>query len=332
MPSDATTGERQSQFLGLRFWRAYLVTMRPYLLFVSGAAAGVGLAFIPEPVAWRVALGFLPLFLSYGFGQALTDCFQTDTDAISSPYRPLVQGIVTKAQVMSVSLVGLSCGVVIMAVLNPIALVFAVLAVLGLLTYTPLKRRWWGGPAWNSWIVALLPIMGRLMDSRFRVPDFLHTQAPGAVALLLGIGSVFFGYSNFVIAGYFKDISADRQTGYRTFPVVFGWQANAVLSDIVSLLSAALAGASIGMGGRLNPVGIGVFLAGVAVNVSAQVRLHRTRSEALSHGPIEDVVRAFIFYCLGMALNMRPAWWPFALVFYVLFELVLRLRPERTQV
>jgi len=55
----------------------------------------VGLAFAPDLPPGRVLLAFVPLFLSYGFGQALTDCFQIDTDAVSAPYRPLVRGIVS---------------------------------------------------------------------------------------------------------------------------------------------------------------------------------------------------------------------------------------------
>ncbi len=65
-----------------QFWSALWTTVRPYLAFVSGGAALVGLAFSGAPPA-RAAVAFVPLFLSYGFGQALTDCFQTDTDALS---------------------------------------------------------------------------------------------------------------------------------------------------------------------------------------------------------------------------------------------------------
>ena len=46
-----------------------------------------------------------------------------------------------------------------------------------------------------------------------------------ASALLLAgaaLLAVFFGYANFVLAGYFKDVDADRATGYHTLPVVFG--------------------------------------------------------------------------------------------------------------
>ncbi len=107
-------------------------------------------------------LAFVPLFLSYGLGQALTDCFQTDTDALSAPYRPLVRGVVSKTQVLWVSLIGLTVRRSHSRV--PQSLRFCCsgsLRSLGLLTYTWFKRRWWGGPPWNSWIVACIPLMGR---------------------------------------------------------------------------------------------------------------------------------------------------------------------------
>jgi len=318
--------------LTLRFWRAYIVTMRPYLLFVSGAAGAVGLAFIPTPVIWRVLLAFFPLFLSYGFGQALTDCFQTDTDSISSPYRPMVRGEVSRRAVMVTSLVGLILGVFIMGFLNRVALILAGLTVVGLLTYTPLKRTWWGGPPWNSWIVALLPIIGRLADAGYRLTDFVSLSRPGAGAFLAAVAAIFFGYANFVVMGYFKDISADRKTGYNTFPVRFGWVANTVYSDLVALGAAAGTGLAIRLSGRMNWPGTTVFVVGLAVNTWAQVAIHGIRDEAKSHGPIANVVRAFVLYCLAMVLTMKPEWILPAVLFYGAFELVLKLRPERAQV
>ena len=105
--------------LSSAFWRAYWLTMRPYLIFVSGAAGLVGLSFIRSADPVYTLIAFIPLFLSYGLGQALTDCFQTDTDAISSPYRPLVRGIISKSQVLAVSLAGLTASVLILIYLNP---------------------------------------------------------------------------------------------------------------------------------------------------------------------------------------------------------------------
>ena len=90
-------------FFSLNFLRHYWITMRPYLLFVSGITGIVGLSFTPSLSIIATAVLFLTFFLSYGFGQALTDCFQIDTDTLSSPYRPLTQGRINKKDVLTVS-------------------------------------------------------------------------------------------------------------------------------------------------------------------------------------------------------------------------------------
>ena len=53
-----------TSILSVTFWQAFWSTMRPYLLFVSGAAALAGLAFIEDPGPLRLGLAFFPLFLS----------------------------------------------------------------------------------------------------------------------------------------------------------------------------------------------------------------------------------------------------------------------------
>jgi hypothetical protein len=60
--------------------------------------------------------------------------------------------------------------------------------------------------------------------------------------------------------------------------------------------------------------------------------MHFIRDEQQSHGPIANVVRAFVLYCLAIVLVLNPGWLAGAAVLYVVFELVLKLRPERTQV
>jgi 4-hydroxybenzoate polyprenyltransferase len=313
------------------FTRAYIVTMRPYLLFVSGAAGLVGLSFVPNPAPGRIALAFVALFLSYGFGQALTDCFQTDTDSLSAPYRPLVSGAVSRRQVLTVSLVGLTAVVLVLAYLNPLILSLGLAAVVGLLTYTLLKRTWWGGPPWNSWIVALLPIMGRLTDRDYHVASFVRPGSLLEEPFVLSVLAVFFGYANFVVMGYFKDISADRATGYRTFPVVFGWRAAAIYGDVTAALAAGLAAGAMMLTGP-SIWGLIMLAAGVVLQLRAQVRIHRMSDENQAGGPIADGVRALVLYCLAITASNRPEWVVLLVVFYVLFELALRLRPERAQV
>lgn len=324
------TSQTRAAWWTPRFARAYIVTMRPYLLFVSGAAGLVGLSFAPVMPLGRTAVAFAALFLSYGFGQALTDCFQTDTDSLSAPYRPLVRGVITRSQVLTVSMAGLSLVVIALCALNPWILVPGAAAVVGLLTYTTLKRTWWGGPPWNSWIVALLPMMGWLCGGG-SLESLRAVLLAGPRVFLTAVLAVFLGYANFVVVGYLKDISADRKTGYRTFPVVFGWQPAAVYGDITAALSAALTLWVV------TQVGMGVwslvfFVAGAALHTFAQASVHRTSDEHAVGTPIAHGVRALVLYCMSVSAANRVGWVPALVIFYLFFELVLRLRPQEGQV
>ena len=98
-----TLAIEQYPVLSLRFLKAYIITMRPYLMFVSGVTGIVGMSFAADMDSVKTLLIFIASFLSYGFGQALTDCFQIDTDSISSPYRPLTQGIVNRNYFLVIS-------------------------------------------------------------------------------------------------------------------------------------------------------------------------------------------------------------------------------------
>jgi geranylgeranylglycerol-phosphate geranylgeranyltransferase len=315
------------------FWRAYGVTMRPYLCFVSGAAGLVGLA-LAHGRSWP-ALGaaFAALFLTYGLGQALTDVFQTDTDALSSPYRPLTQGRITKAQVLAVSLAGLGlCGLVL-AALSLWTVPLSILAILGLIAYTWFKRRWWGGPLWNAWVVAALPAIGFLAAGGRA--GALRSEPMLWAAML----SVLFSYAVFVLLGYFKDISADRATGYRTLPVVAGWRPAALVSlglGLAAVVSSAWLLALLGAfdGGRSPALAVALplWLAGAASVVGAHPYMWRLRSESEAHRAITWTVRGFVLLHLGESAVALPALAVPALIFYALFELVLAARPERSQV
>lgn len=309
-----------------RFWRAYIVQMRPYLLFVSGAAglAGIAAAPVESPPGWLVGVVFLPLFLGYGFGQALTDCFQVDTDRISAPYRPLSQGIVSAKNVGTVSLLGLLTGVGLLIFLNPWNLLPGALAILGLATYTFFKRRYWfAGPPWNGWIVALLPLMGYISMVRTGLPEHFRNVLPT-------LAMSFFTYANFVLIGYLKDIEADRATGYRTFPVVFGWDTTVIVGDFLVIIGAGLAAPQAWSG---NWPGI-VWAAATVIAVAGQLFAHTTRNktEANAAFPVAATVRAFILWHLAVILSYHPAWWPWLALFYLLFEWTLWKRPERGQI
>ena len=310
-----------------KFWKAYAIHMRPYLLFLSGIAGLSGMAIavdfqITQPTHILAGLSF---FLAYGFGQALTDTWQVDTDRISSPYRPLSQDIITVLDVRSVSLIGLILCAGIFIYLNSCNILFGALSILGLATYSYVKKHYWfGGPFHNASIVALLPLMGYLAVDQGGLNSLKNVEL--SLTVLLN----FFAYTNFVLVGYLKDITADRQTGYQTIPVVFGWAVSTWIADIFLVLSIYLGSLLIG----LNMYSIICFSIGSLIAVSGLVYAHFTndKSENNAYFPILSTVRAFILWNLAIILNYNPGLVWFAMAYYIAFEIVLHFRPMKEQI
>jgi 4-hydroxybenzoate polyprenyltransferase len=327
------------------FWRAYWTTMRPYLLFVSAAAGMVGFADGPRGSIFTTAVVFIVFFLSYGFGQALTDCFQMDTDSLSSPYRPLIRGEISRGQVMTVSLTGLGLCCLVLFRLNPWTAAAGTACVAGLSTYTPFKRKWWAGPFYNAWIVALLPMMGKMAAL---AEGFNWHRLAGEGRLVPIMAGVFFSYANFVLMGYFKDVSADRASGYRTFIVKFGWKKAAIVCDFLAFLSLASTAWMIQFPSKGNwiihfssaerspgPSWLipAIFYLGAAVLLAAgQIGIHRACDEKAAHGPIANTVRGFLLLRLSETVRLRPEWFFPSILLILLFERILAVRPERSQI
>lgn len=311
------------------FWRGFAVTLRPYLFFVSGAAGLVGLAAAPPLPLPGFTLALGAFFVSYGLGQALTDVFQTDTDSLSSPYRPLVRGEISRGAVLLVSLSGLLlCGLTL-ALFNPWNLALAAAGVGGLAAYTPLKRRWWGGPPCNAAVMAVLPVMG------FLCAEPSPMRAITSPILPLAVASVFASYAVFVLLGYLKDVEADRATGYTTIAVRFGRRAAVLASGIFCALSLA---ASLLLLGRARwseasrwP-GVVLWLAGAILLVAAHVEALAVRRDAEAFPAIVLSVFGFLSLHLGEASVLRPALAPLAAVVLVLFGPTLARRPCREQI
>jgi geranylgeranylglycerol-phosphate geranylgeranyltransferase len=315
-----------------RFWRAFGVTMRPYLLFVSGASGMVGLALSPTLGGPLLLLAALPFFLSYGLGQAITDTFQIDTDALSSPYRPLVRGEISRTQVLVLSLGALLAIGLLFALLNPWSMLAAGLAVAGVTLYTPFKRHWWGGPPWNSWVVAMLPLIGVLLGGGSLASALARQE------VWLAMGSIYFTYAVFVLLGYFKDVEADRATGYDTIVVHFGRRPALWVSALHAALGIACSamllrlGVEAGAPGASTFIGATLWLAGAVTLAAAHVRISGTTRDEQAHGAIALTVVGYVALHLGEAALLRPSLAIAAALVFPLSVLMLSRRPEKTQV
>jgi 4-hydroxybenzoate polyprenyltransferase len=311
--------------------KAIIITMRPYLLFVSGITGLAGMA-VAGPVPTAVVIPvFLASFFSYGFGQVLTDCFQTDTDALSAPYRPLTYGAVKRSSMMVVAVAGLLLCSAVFALRNPLNGVLGAIAVLGLATYTPFKRRWWGGPFYNGWIVLVLALIGY-----FAATGPANGSLPISAFPLFAV--VLFGYANFVLAGYFKDISADAATGYNTLPVVFGRRVAALTSDGLAGLTVLAFLAAAVLSGDPRAIGIPMIpaalfgAAGIVTTIRGQILLHRNTEDGLAHIPIGLVVQSYILLLSAIVALHQPDWSFFLVLHFLVYCIVFARRPEATQI
>lgn len=315
----------------LAFARDYFITMRPYLLFVSGVTGICGMSFIDELSLSKSALIFLASFLSYGFGQALTDCFQTDTDSISSPYRPLTQGRISKTQVLVVSVIGLFICISIFSFYNPVNLLLGILSGFGLATYTYFKRKFWGGPFYNAWIVGVLFLMAFLCGSDLSGMVENHK-------LVYGLSAVFWGYANFVLVGYFKDVEADRATGYNTFPVVFGRRLSSIASNIFGVLTILAAISVFNYSNSFislieqQPFALILLSIGILLMLLCQVLVHLIRQDDESSNAISLSVHAYILLLTSIIILNKNDWLIPMIVFYGFFNLTMILRPEKKQI
>jgi 4-hydroxybenzoate polyprenyltransferase len=310
--------------LSVRFARAYLVTGRPYLCFVSGVTGLAGLAGARSlsPAAACV-LGAV-FFAAYAFGQALTDVTQLDTDRLSSPYRPLVRGEIRPRDVLLVSVSGLVLCALLIVAFDRRAAVAALVPALGLASYTPLKRRFWAGPIHNAWIVATLPILAALSDGR----------TLGALAADIELCSVtalaFFGYLTFVLLGYLKDVEADRATGYDTIAVRFGRRAAAAVSFVAALFAVAVARVVLVRADSALASLVGAF--GAILLLAAHVKAWFVTRDVDAHPAIVSGLRGYVTLQVAVSIAQRPSLVPVGLLLLVGFEVALALRPCKAQV
>ncbi len=314
------------RLLSADFARGYFVTLRPYLCFVSGATGLVGLALTTSLSTIRLFILGCVFFVAYGLGQALTDVTQLDTDSISAPYRPMVRGQLRPRHVLLVSLIGLGCCALVLVAFNPAVGLFAVLPVIGLATYTPMKRRFWAGPFWNSWIVAMLPLLGALSDGR----GFRAVLAESATRS--AIATTFFAYMTFVLLGYLKDVEADRITRYATLPVRFGRRWTVGISFVCALGALGCSLPIVARGASTATAGATVWFLGVVMLVIAHLQAWGVTRDAAAHPAITMGLRGYVALHLGEAIILRPTFLVVAVAMLVAFEVVLARRPCREQV
>jgi 4-hydroxybenzoate polyprenyltransferase len=218
---------------------------------------------------------------------------------------------------MLASLLGLAACALVLVMFNPAIALFALLPIIGLATYTPMKRRVWAGPIWNSWIVATLPLLGALAGKR-------GLDAPLARAM----ATAFFAYATFVLLGYLKDVEADRRTGYDTLPVRYGRRTTVAVSLVCALAAVWISWPT----AEASLPGIFLWAGGAIMLVLGHVRAWGITSDRGAHPAITMGLRGYVALHLGSAVLLKPALLAVGLAMLVGFEIALARRPSREQV
>jgi 4-hydroxybenzoate polyprenyltransferase len=228
-------------------------------------------------------------------------------------------------------MIGLVLCISVFSFYNPVNLLLGIISGFGLITYTYFKRKFWSGPFYNAWIVGVLFLMAFLCGSDTLIFTGNHK-------LVYGLSAVFWGYANFVLVGYFKDVEADRVTGYNTFPVVFGRRLSAIASNIFGFLT-ILATISVftysNSPDRLleqRPLEIIILAIGILVMIFCQVLVHFIKKDDESSNAISLSVHAYILLLTSIIVLNKSEWIIPMIIFYVLFNLTMIFRPEENQI
>jgi geranylgeranylglycerol-phosphate geranylgeranyltransferase len=187
---------------------------RPELPFAAGVCVVVGeiLAFGAFPPIHILLLGFLCGFFLSSTALILNDYFDLEVDRINAPHRPLPSGIVTKTEVLALSiltsLLGLGAGLA----LGPVEFILSVFF-------------WMVGVAYN-WRFKQAGLVGNLMVSSSVAITFIL----GAIAVGDPWNPVVWVFSLIAfginlgeeIAGDAMDIDGDRKRGSKSIGILKG--------------------------------------------------------------------------------------------------------------
>ncbi len=149
--------------------------------------------------------------------------------------------------------------------------------------------------------------------------------------------TVFFGYANFVLTGYFKDIEADRSTSYKTLPVVFGRSKSAAVSNlfglIICLAVLITAGAlSFNLSYLTMFKALPFIAGGIYAAILTQINLSLVNADSEAHKAIVPCLHSYILLLSGLTIFNKPGWFLPLLLFYLLYIITMSIRPEKEQI
>jgi 4-hydroxybenzoate polyprenyltransferase len=173
------------------------------------------------------------------------------------------------------------------------------------------------------------------------LPESVNFQLTLQIRIFIAaIISVFFGYANFVLTGYFKDIEADKPTAYNTLPVVFGRKISSIVSDVFGFIVSTSVFALVillsllihSLSNHLIKALIFIYT-GIGVSIFTQMNLHSVKSDTEAYKAISPCVHSYILVLAGLSVLNKPDWFAGTYCYSIfLSAITLKLRPARNQI
>lgn len=201
-----------------------------WAFFCGVVSAGI----VPSGWQWLMAAaGVMLAGLVCGTSQAINDWFDRHVDAINEPHRPIPSGRMPGQWGLYIALISSGLALVIAAILGPIVLAAAVVAVALAWAYSApplrLKRNGWISAGVVGLSYEGLPwITGAaIMTAAGTIPDWRIFAA----ALLYSLGA-----HGIMVLNDFKAVEGDRQMGLTTVPVQLGTSRAAKLACVTMIV------------------------------------------------------------------------------------------------
>jgi geranylgeranylglycerol-phosphate geranylgeranyltransferase len=184
---------------------------------------------LPSPTTFVLIFFSMAFITSAGF--ALNDYFDRESDAVIKPKRPIPSGALNLKQVVTVSAVLFTVGLVLALLINWLSFVILLVDSIVLVIYSALVKRWSG--------FAANMVIGLLVGTAF-----LYGEATvfGTISLVsLSLYPIFLGTVGGNILRDVLSFEGDSKVGYPTLPQKIGNRGAVSVAAIFFVITAVLA-------------------------------------------------------------------------------------------
>ena len=200
----------------VKFIKAYIKSMRPYLFLVTGIAGWLGIAFSNlQAGILRQIIVLVILFTSWGINQIINDFLGLKEDRINAPHRPMVTGELNIKYALITTFLFFLLGGIITYLLNPYALILYFIGYVFNIIYEYFKGIPLLGNIWFGVLMGICPLYGALAISQENFMIIFSNKDLLFVSLFVVLIC-----STMCFFTYFKDYRGDKLTGKKTLVVL----------------------------------------------------------------------------------------------------------------